>query len=184
MRASNMSAPLLSLVPAPGWLARGIDTGDRRDSLRRWAESTGDAQTQAVTELVIRYGLAHGSFPWIRAGVSGSRWPDDTIDFRPLARVAELTPGEDGLVMRIASEFGRGLEVSPSVLADLDDDRRPYVLSVFALRPMGEWPPDRDVAPQIPMEAIVEVIAAERPGLDRPLRDMYSEGDAAADDRD
>lgn len=96
----------------------------------------------AAVELVIRSGLADDSYPWSRHGVPGSQWPEDAVDFHTLATVARQTPGEDGLVVRLAVGLGLGVEISPAVLGQVDDDRRAYLLAAIA----REWPPDRGIA--------------------------------------
>ncbi|WP_311245436.1 MULTISPECIES: hypothetical protein [unclassified Microbacterium] len=150
----------------------GYETGDVGGSLRRWAESGGDHQVAAAVELVIRYRLADPVYPWIHRGVPGSRWVDDSVDFRTLATVARQTPGEDGLVMRLAADLGLGVEIPPAALGQVDDDRRAYLLAAIAQLPAGEWPPERQAPPAIPSDVILEVIARERRGLDRLLRDI------------
>lgn len=150
---------------------------DAGSSLRRWGSGSGDPQLQAAVELVIRYGLANPAYPWVKRGIPRSRWPEDWIDFRTLSSAAEQTPGQDGAVMRVAADFGRGFPVDPTVVAELDDDRRSLVLAAIVQRPMGEWPPPRAAAPRIPAEVIAQIIAKESRGLDRLLRDIQLNDD-------
>lgn len=150
----------------------GKETGDVGGSLCRWAESGGDQQVAAAVELVIRYGLADHVYPWIRRGVPGSRWEDDSVDFRTLATVARQTPGEDGLVMRLAADLGLGIEIPPAALGQVDDDRRAYLLAAIAQLPSGEWPADRPAPPVVPSDVLIDVAIRERRGLDRLMQDL------------
>lgn len=59
-------------------LALGKKTGGVGGSLRHWAESRGDRGVAAAVELVICFGLADDSYTWIRHGIPGSQWPEDT----------------------------------------------------------------------------------------------------------
>lgn len=127
---------------------------------------------------MIRFGLADDSYPWIRHGVPGSQWPVDAVDFHTLVTVARQTPGEDGLVMRLAAGLGLGGEISPAVLGQVDDDRRalpPRRYRTGARGGVAARP--RDCCNRFPQAALDDVTAGERRGLDRLLRDPRDDGE-------
>lgn len=107
----------------------------------------------------------------------GSRLEDTFVDFRTLGTVARQTPGEDGVVMRLAADLGLGVEIAPAVLGQVDDDRRAFLLAAIAQLPAGEGPATRAVPPAIPSDVLLEVAIGERRGLDRLIKDIALEGD-------
>ena len=150
-----MSAPGLSE-------AGGVDPTreDVATSLRHWTTQVQpNAHAAAAVELLIRYGLAEKHHPWIVRGVltEDGWWVGHRADFRKLAQVGDSTPGQDGVVMRIAAHLGSGIAVmlrGPNEA--LDPERKALVVAALTGLDPADWPPPRSDPPMIPDEVFEE----------------------------
>lgn len=133
---------------------------DVATSLRHWTTQVQpNAHAAAAVELLIRYGLAEKHHPWIVRGVltEDGWWVGYRADFAKLAEVGDATPGQDGVVMRIAANLGAGLAVMlRGSYAALDPERKALVVAALTGLDPSDWPPPRSAPPMIPDEVFEE----------------------------